>query len=196
MPVLASAADATHSGDEATELTAARDGQRARVYAAEVAAFTDTLVDESIGIDGLNTLAGIFFHEPWWVSATGGAMPSVVAARADAGRSVAACGPDGSWTIRIAPRHDQAPTLSHEAAHVLCGITFTGPICRPAAHGREFRAAHLAVCAVLMGSHGAKMLADAYQVARLDWFSAPPWAKPPRAEEHGIVGRWRTAIAL
>lgn len=186
----------THSDDEPAQLTAPRDGQRARVYAAEIAAFTDTLVDATVGFDGLTTLAGILFHDHWWVTVTGGVMPRVVAARADAGRSVAALGHDGSWTIRIAPRHDQAPTLSHEAAHVLCGVRFADPSHRPAAHGREFRAAHLAVCGVLMGHHGADMLADAYLADRLDWTTTPPWAPAPRTDEHGIVGRWRTSIAL
>ena len=176
-------------------MSAVRDSQRSRLYAAEVVAFTDTLVDISVGLDGLRTLGGILFHDPWWKSNTNGAMPAIVAARADATRSLAVSDHMGGWTLRIAPRHDQTPTLSHEAAHVLCGTAFktTGSI---ASHGPEFRSAHLAVVGLLMGSHGAGLLADAYGTAGLDWPTSMPWGASGADDEHGIFGRWRDAIAL
>lgn len=176
-------------------ITAARDSQRSRLYAAEVVAFTDTLVDISVGLDGLRTLGGILFHDPWWKANTHGVMPAIVAARADANRSLAVANPTGGWTLRIAPSHDQTPTLSHEAAHVLCGTALgaTGSI---APHGPEFRSAHLAVVGVLMGSHGARLLADAYLTAGLDLPTSMPWGATGAGDEHGIYGRWRDAIAL
>lgn len=178
-------------------MTTARDSQRSRLYAAEVLAFTHTLVDISIGLDGLRTLGGILFHNPWWKSNTHGALPAIVAARANAKRSLAVSDPMGGWTLRIAPRHDQTPTLSHEAAHVLCGATHkaSGPF---PSHGPEFRSAHLAVVGLLMGSHGVGLLADAYRDAGLDWPETMPWGAGATGndDEHGIFGRWRDAIAL
>jgi len=174
-----------------------RDHQRAAVYRAEAEAFTDTLLDVPIGLDALHTLAGVLGADPWWVATTRGAEPAVRAARADALRSVAVVDATGRWTVRIAPGHDQVVTLSHELAHVLAGLT-TGPAASPvAAHGPLFRAAHLAVATVLLGTHGAGLLAAAYQREHLSLAATTPWlAPPPPDDEHGLYGRWRQAIAL
>lgn len=178
-------------------MTGPRDLDRTRVYRAEAFAFGQTLADESIGLAALTTLAGILFIHPWWVDATGGAMPRLRAARSDAGRSTASHSRDGTWTIRIVPHHDQAPTLSHEAAHVLVG-TFGSPPREPvAAHGARFRAAHLDVATVLFGAHGRRLLDDGYRDAALDVETGPPWPRAPEPDAaHGILGDWRGAIAL
>ncbi len=179
-------------------MSAARDVQRSRVYTAELAAFGDTLADEAVDLPGLRTLAGILFSDPWWRLASGGVVPRVVAAHADARRSTATSGVDGDHLIRIAPDHDQPPTLSHEAAHVLCNTTPSWRERGLAAHGSEFRAAHLAVAAALLGGHGRRLLATAYRSSGLDWTDPPPWPAPPEesVDDHGILGRWREAIAL
>ncbi len=121
-----------------------------------------------------------------------------MAARADARRSTATTDAHGEPVIRIAPGHDQPPTLSHEAAHVLCGATPLWKERGPAAHGPEFRAAHLAVAEVLLGGHGRRLLATAYRAADLDWTDPRLWLPPPGEpdDDHGILGRWRQAIAL
>jgi hypothetical protein len=174
-----------------------RDHQRAAVYRAEALAFTDTLLDVPIGLEALQTLAGVLFVEPWWRRTTGEVAPRVRAARADATHSVAALDAAGGWVVRIAPGHDQVVTLSHESAHVLAAIA-SGPA-PPAggAHGPLFRAAHVAVATVLLGPHGAGLLSTAYRNARLEQLIPPPWVEPPTPDdEHGLYGRWRRAIAL
>ncbi len=174
-----------------------RDHQRAAVYRAEALAFTDTLLDVPIGLDAVQTLAGMLFTEPWWRRTTGEVVPRVRAARTDATRSVAALDPAGAWVVRIAPGHDQVVTLSHEVAHVLASVA--GGSAPPAggAHGPQFRAAHVAVAAVLLGLHGARLLSTAYRDARLEQLIPPPWAEPPTPDdEHGLYGRWQQAIAL
>lgn len=178
-------------------MTTVRDAQRSRVYRAEELAFGQTLADDSAGLDGLSTLAGMLFADPWWVVVSGGVQPRVVRARADARRSTASRDRQGGWVLRIAPRHDQPPTLSHEAAHVLVSATAAGSAEHIAAHGPVFREAHLDVATVLFGTHGRHLLGREYRSAGLDVTQHSPWTSPPTPiEAHGILGAWRRAIAL
>jgi hypothetical protein len=179
-------------------VTAVRDAQRQRVYEAEELAFGQTLADESAGLGGMATLAGILFADLWWVDATGGVVPRVVRARSDAHRSTASRDRRGDWVLRIAPGHDQPPTLSHEAAHVLTTVaTEATPGATAAAHGPVFRAAHLDVATVVFGAHGRQLLAHEYRKAGLDVAPRTVWPEPPiPIEAHGIVGVWRRASAL
>jgi len=179
-------------------MTTVRDSRRQQVYVAEELAFGQTLADESAGLDGVSTLAGILFADPWWVDATGGVVPRVVRARSDAHRSTAARDRRGDWALRIAPGHDQPPTLSHEAAHVLTSVAIEAtPGATAAAHGPLFRAAHLDVATVVFGAHGRQLLAHEYRRAGLDVAPRTAWPEPPTPiEPHGIVGVWRRAIAL
>jgi hypothetical protein len=175
-----------------------RDQARSRVYRAEQSAFGQTIIDETFGLRALQTLGGMVCVDPWWIDAPGGAVPTVVAARRDARTSTARRLADGSWVIRLAPGHDQPPTLSHEIAHVLCGQA--EPVAgepTDAAHGAAFRGAHLAVAALLFGSHGRALLAAAYRSARLDVTdrTGPSGCWPDRGE-HGLHGDWRAAIPL
>ena len=174
-----------------------RDHQRAAVYRAEALAFTDTLLDVPIGLDALQTLAGMLFVEPWWRRAAGEVVPRVRAARADARHSVAALDPAGAWVVRIAPGHDQVVTLSHEVAHVLASVTGGSAAPVGGVHGPRFRGAHVAVATILLGPHGARLLSAAYRDARLEQPGSTPWVEPPPPDdEHGLYGRWRRAFAL
>ena len=178
-------------------MTGLRDAQRSRVYRAEELAFGETLADQSASLDGLATLAGILFVDPWWVTATGGVVPRVARARTDSRRSTASRDRRGAWVLRIAPGHDQPPTLSHEAAHVLVAVAAEARLGPIAAHGPVFRAAHLDVATVLFGTHGRQLLAREYRSAGLEVAAHPSWPTPPTPiDAHGTLGTWRRAIAL
>jgi len=116
------------------------DVDRATVYAAELAAFDGTDLEEVIGFERVASLLASVTEGPWWP----GPVTIVRRARSDARSSSTRCAAPStgaSTVIRLA--HDQTTlaTGAHELAHALAGVD--------AGHGPRFRVAHLDVVAVV-----------------------------------------------
>lgn len=163
----------------------ARDGERRKVYDAEDAAFLDTSYAERLGERGCTWLLERMAATPWWSAAVGGA-PALRAARVDSTRSTTVVAGDRA-EVRIGPGMDQAHVLSHELAHLVAS---------PAAgHGPRFRAAHLDVALVLLGSHGAGRLAAGYARGDLP-VAVRIWPPPADHGPGGLLAVWEARLAL
>ncbi len=164
---------------------APRDGERQKTYDAEDTAFLDTSYAERLGEQGCRWLLDRMAATPWW-SAAGARPPALRAARVDSTRSTTVVAGDRA-EVRIGPGMDQAHVLSHELAHLVAS---------PAAgHGPLFRAAHLDVALVLLGSHGAGRLAAGY--ARGDLLVAErSWPPPADHGPGGLLAVWEARLAL
>lgn len=162
-----------------------RDGDRQRVYDAEDAAFLETSYAERLGERGCRWLLDHLVTLPWWAAAAGPA-PVLRAARADSARSTTVVA-DGRTEVRIGPGMDQAHVLSHELAHLLAPAG--------AGHGNLFRAAHLDVATVVLGTHGAARLTDFYGRGFLT-VGARTWPAPAERGPGGLLAVWQARQAL
>ena len=114
---------------------------REAVYAAEVAAFDGTDLEELVEHDVLRELAGAVTASHWWP----GPAVEVLTARAGGTSSTTRCDPEprrGSVAeIRLAAGQTTVATLAHELAHALAGVE--------SGHGPVFRRALLDVIVVI-----------------------------------------------
>ncbi|MGA9278284.1 hypothetical protein [Ilumatobacter sp.] len=158
-------------------MTADRD--RAQVYAAELAAFDGTDLEQIVGFDAVAEAVGGVVADPWWPGLT----PTVRSMRSDAMSSGTRCsvsGPDrAAVEIAIAAPQATIATGAHELAHVLAGVGH--------GHDATFRRAHLDVVGVITnlerptgrGTLHIDQLQKAYEAVGL----APgerSWPEPPR----------------
>lgn len=155
------------------------------MYDAEDAAFLETSYAERLGERGCRWLLDHLVALPWWTAAAGPA-PVLRAARADSGRSTTVVADDRT-EVRIGPGMDQAHVLSHELAHLVAPAG--------AGHRSLFRAAHLDVATVVLGTHGAARLTDFYGRAVLP-VDARTWPAPPESGSGGLLAVWRARQAL
>jgi len=155
------------------------------VYDAEDAAFLETSYADRLGERGCRWLLDHLVATIWW-GAAAGSSPVLRAARSDSARSSAVVAADRA-EVRIGPGMDQAHVLSHELAHLLAPAG--------AGHGAAFRAAHLDVAAVLLGTHGAARLAERYARAGLQ-VAARTWPAPPGHGPGGLLAVWQARQAL
>jgi len=162
-----------------------RDGDRQRVYDAEDAAFLETSYAERLGERGCRWLFDHLVAAPWWAAAAG-PTPVLRAARSDSARSTTVVA-DDCTEVRIGPGMDQAHVLSHELAHLVAPAG--------AGHRGLFRAAHLDVATVVLGTHGAARLAEFYARAGLA-VTARSWPPPPEHGPGGLLAVWQARLAL
>ncbi len=116
------------------------DADRAMVYAAELAAFDGTDLEEVIGFERVASLLVSVVESPWWP----GPVTAVRPARRDAQSSSTRCAVSSagaSTVIRLADAQTTVATGAHELAHALAGVD--------AGHGPCFRIAYLDVIAVV-----------------------------------------------
>ncbi len=151
------------------------DRERSQVYAAEVAAFDGTDLEEVLDVDRVLGLIDALTAGAWW---PGGVVESR-AARSDARSSATHCGFDASVaSIRIAAPQATVATAAHELAHALAGVAH--------GHGARYRRAHLDVVQVITnlerptgrGTLHVAQLASAYAAAGLD-VGDRNWPAPP-----------------
>ncbi|WP_420450588.1 hypothetical protein [Ilumatobacter sp.] len=152
------------------------DADRAQVYAAELAAFDGTDLEEVVGVESVAAAIGEVVASSWWPRPA----VSVAAARRDARSSVTRCtGIVGDASeIRIAGPQATLATAAHELAHALAGV----------AHGHDavFRRAHLDVIAAITdrdrvdgrGDLHVVQLMHAYAAAELP-VATRRWTEPP-----------------
>jgi hypothetical protein len=116
------------------------DIDRSAVYAAELAAFDGTDLEELEDLERLTDRMRSVTAGEWWA----GPGVDVVRARVDAASSSTRCAMSavgGRVTIRLAAAQVTVATAAHELAHALAGLG--------EGHGPVFRAAYLDVVAVL-----------------------------------------------
>ncbi len=116
------------------------DVDRATVYAAELAAFDGTDLEEVIGFGRVASLLASVTEGSWWP----GPVTVVRRARRDAGSSSTRCAVSSagvSTVIRLADLQATVATGAHELAHALAGVD--------AGHGACFRVAYLDVIAIV-----------------------------------------------
>ena len=163
-----------------------RDADRQRVYDAEDAAFMETSYAERLGERGCCWLLDHLVALPWWSTAAPGPTPLLRAARSDSARSTTVVA-DDRREVRIGPGMDQAHVLSHELAHLVAPAG--------AGHRDLFRAAHLDVATLILGTHGAARLSDFYGRAVLP-VAARSWPAPPERGPGGLLAVWQARQAL
>jgi len=157
------------------------DAGRAEVYAAELAAFDGTDLEQVRPFDGVAAAIERVIAGGWWP----GPAVGVVAARSDAGSSCARQLADGRVQIRVAAPQATWATAAHELAHALAGVA--------AGHDPSYRRAHLDVIADLTnrlpggrrGTVHVDQLANAYAAAELE-VGARAWARPPTADPFAL----------
>jgi hypothetical protein len=119
------------------------DADRAALYAAEVAAFDGTDLEEALGLQVAAALAAAVTGSGWW----SGPDVRVRAARSDARSSscrsveVASAGGCGGVEIRLAADQTTPATVAHELGHALAGPS--------RGHDATYRRALLDVIAVI-----------------------------------------------
>lgn len=154
----------------------AADSDRAQVYAAELAAFDGTDLEEVIDVDDVLAAMNTVLAGEWWPAG------QVVAkrARADARSSSTRCGvEDGSVaSVTIAAPQATIATAAHELAHALAGVQH--------GHDARYRRAHVDVVQVITNLDRATgrgvahvvQLTDAYAAAGLT-IGERTWPEPP-----------------
>jgi len=162
-----------------------RDGDRQRVYDAEDAAFLETSYAERMGERGCRWLLDHLVALPWW-SAAAGSLPLLRAARCDSARSTTVVA-EGRTEVRIGPGMDQPHVLSHELAHLVAPAG--------AGHGGLFRAAHVDVANVVLGTHGVARLTDFYARSGLV-VAARAWPPPPAYGPGGLLAVWQARMVI
>lgn len=162
------------------------DAERAAVYAAELAAFDGTDLEQARSFDELHDLADEVVLGEWW----SGPTVRLQRARVDARSSSTRCEThhDGHQNarIRLAPAQMTVATVAHELAHALAGSG--------AGHDASFRAAYADVIAVITnvastdrrrGLHVEQLL-DAFAAAGLD-VGSRGWPPPPSSASGAIA---------
>lgn len=114
-----------------------RDCRRAELYAAEIAAFDGTDLEEIRSLDDVSAVIASVVDGQWWP----GPPVTVVATRRNAGSSSASERVDASIVIRLAAEQTTIATAAHELAHALAGPK--------EGHSELFVAAYLDVVAVV-----------------------------------------------
>jgi len=150
------------------------DFERAQVYAAEVAAFDGTDLEDVVGFDTVARAITEVLDGDWWP----GTAVAVRAMRADARSSNARCGDGQHTTISIAATQATIATGAHELAHALAGVD--------AGHGPRYRRAHLDVVSAITnrtrstgrGDVHVEQLRHAYAAAGLT-IGVRDWPAPP-----------------
>ncbi len=161
------------------------DVDRARVYAAEVAAFDGTDLEDVIGFARVASLLASVIEGPWW----SGPVVEVRRARRDARSSSTRCPVSLTGAvavIRLADAQSTVATGAHELAHALAGVD--------AGHGPCFRAAYLDVIAVVTNieptdrrrSLHVDQLAAAFDDADLS-IGTRRWPAPPESTTGAIA---------
>jgi hypothetical protein len=146
------------------------------LYAAELAAFDGTDLEDARPFVQVRLLIDAVVADPWWPC--GGV--EVRAARSDAQSSSTRCAVSGAGpgTIRLAASQMTIATAAHELAHVLAG---------PArGHGALFRRAYLDVVRVMTNIDSTDrrldlhvdQLTEAFSAAGLE-VGARDWPAPP-----------------
>lgn len=152
------------------------DSDRAQVYAAELAAFEGTDLEEVIDVAVVLEVTRSVTSGEWW---PGGAV-TAKAARSDARSSSTRCGvEEGSVaSITIAEPQATIATAAHELAHALAGVA--------RGHDAVYRRAHLDVVQAVTnadptdgrGMLHVAQLAGAYAAAGLE-IGERAWPEPP-----------------
>lgn len=160
------------------EAGVAADRERAQVYAAELAAFDGTDLEEVIGVDRVLGAIEAVVSGEWWP----GEAVSVKAARSDAWSSSTRCGADAGSVAAITIAGPQATiaTGAHELAHVLAGVAH--------GHDAQYRRAHLDVVQAMTnldrvngrGVVHVEQLRAAYAAVGLE-VGIRRWPEPPTA---------------
>jgi hypothetical protein len=160
----------------------AMDGDRASVYAAELAAFEGTDLEQLRPFDELAELARTVVAGEWWP----GPRVRFQRARVDARSSSTRCAEFDGATVRLARRQMTVATVAHELAHALAGSS--------AGHDDVFRIAYADVIAVVTnivstdrrrGLHVGQLL-DAFAAADLA-VGVRRWPAPPSAASGAIA---------
>lgn len=155
------------------------DPEHTALYAAEVAAFDGTDLEEVRPFADVAALIRSVVADAWW---PGGAV-DVRRARSDAGSSSARCSTIGDgtrFTLRLAGPQMTVATAAHELAHVLAG---------PArGHDGAFRRAYLDVVKVMTNADSTDRRHDLHVQQLVDAFAAAglsvgerSWPAPPAA---------------
>lgn len=172
--------------------TTSNDIGRAAVYAAEIAAFDGTDLEQVRHVDEILRIIAAVLDHPWWPGPTVRAMAARRDARSSSTRAHccvanstgatsdvdAEQSEDRAVEIRIARPQATLATAAHELAHALAGVGH--------GHGPMFRRAHLDVIAVITnlpghsprGSLHVDQLSHAYAAADLD-IGRRSWDRPP-----------------
>ena len=156
----------------------AADLDRAQVYAAELAAFDGTDLEQVVDVDRVLAAMRTVTAGEWWPAG----VVTTKAARSDARSSSTRCGiEEGSVaSITIAEPQATIATAAHELAHALAGVTH--------GHDARYRRAHLDVVQVMtnadrIAGRGAvhiAQLSNAYAAAGLE-IGDRDWPEPPPA---------------
>lgn len=161
-----------------------RDAERSAVYAAELAAFDGTDLEDVRSFEAITRLAARVTGGGWW---QGGSV-DVRRARSDARSSSTRCGGDQADvnTIRLAGSQMTVATVAHELAHALAGVRH--------GHDATFRRAFVDVVAVMTNIDSVErrrelhvdQLTDAFRASGLrlgerGWSAPPPNTTGPIA---------------
>jgi hypothetical protein len=158
------------------------DSGRARVYAAEAAAFEGTDLESVLPFDAVAAAIKAVVEGRWWP----GTSVNVVPARRDATSSSARRCAGDSTVIRLAAEQLTIATAAHELAHALAG---------PAAgHSPVFLVAYLDVVAVITNIDSVDRRHDLHVGQLLDALDAAGlevgvrrWPAPPESTGSAIA---------
>lgn len=158
------------------------DGERASVYAAELAAFEGTDLEQLRPFDELAELARVMVTGEWWP----GPPVRFQRARTDARSSSTRCADRDGATVRLARNQMTVATVAHELAHALAGSA--------AGHDGLFRIAYADVVAVITNTVSTDRRRDLHVAQLLDAFEAAGllvavrrWPAPPAAASGAIA---------
>lgn len=158
------------------------DGERTAVYAAELAAFEGTDLEQLRPFDELAEVAAEIVTGEWWP----GPPVRFQRARTDARSSSTRCADRDGATVRLARRQMTVATVAHELAHALAGSA--------AGHDAVFRAAYADVVVVITNTVSTDRRRDLHVAQLLDAFAAVGldigerrWPAPPAAASGAIA---------
>lgn len=117
------------------------DGERAAVYAAELAAFDGTDLEVDIGFAAVAARTEAVVADTWWPRGAVRVQRAKSTATSSSTRCVGAGSVASHVRIRFAAGQCTVATAAHELAHVVAGPE--------QGHGATFRAAYLDVVAVI-----------------------------------------------
>jgi hypothetical protein len=158
------------------------DGDRTAVYAAELAAFEGTDLEQLRPFDQLAELAREMTAGEWWP----GPEVRFQRARVDARSSSTRCADRDGATVRLAHRQLTVATVAHELAHALAGGA--------AGHDAVFRIAYADVVAVITNIVTTDRRRDLHVRQLLEAFGdagllvgSRRWPAPPSATSGAIA---------